>query len=91
MKYIQIIVLTVLLSIFLPAALAQTSETDEPDRVIELEEVIISSQHGNQHLLDIPAAITAVGASMLNSSNIGGLEQLAGFVPYQSQRCARYF
>jgi len=53
----------------------------EVESVVKLEEVTITSQHGSQHLLDIPAAITTIGAHTLNSANIGGLEQLAGFVP----------
>ena len=72
------IILTVLLSVFLTAAIAQT---DENDRVVELKEVVVTSQHGNQHLLDIPAAITVVNTQTLESANIGGLERLAGFVP----------
>jgi outer membrane receptor protein involved in Fe transport len=72
---------TFLLSLSFSAAIAQTTENGDAELVIELEEVIITSQHGNQHLLDIPAAITAIGASMLESTNTGGLEQLAGLVP----------
>ncbi|MCL2042331.1 MAG: TonB-dependent receptor plug domain-containing protein, partial [Bacteroidales bacterium] len=67
---------------FISAATAQTSEVVETEYVtVELGEVTITSQYGNQHLLDIPTAITAIGAPMLNSANISGLEQLAGFVP----------
>ena len=72
---------TIILSFFLSAAAAQTTELGSSDHFIELQEVTITSQHGNQHLLDIPAAITAVSAATLESANIGGLEQLASFVP----------
>ena len=70
--------MTIFLSTLLPTAVAQTLE---PDSVINLQEVIVTSQHSNQHLLDIPAAITVVSARSLENSNINGLEQLAGFVP----------
>jgi outer membrane receptor protein involved in Fe transport len=65
----------------LPAAIAQTTENEEPEMVIELEQVTITSQHGEQRLLDIPAAITAVSARTLENANVGSMEQLAGFVP----------
>ena len=82
MKFNRIIVkqffLTIFLSTLLPMAVAQTLE---PDSVINLQEVIVTSQHSNQHLLDIPAAITVVSARSLENSNVNGLEQLAGFVP----------
>ena len=63
---------------FLSAAVAQTIESDS---IINLQEVTVTSQHGNQHLLDIPAAITVISANTLESFNVSGLEQLAGFVP----------
>ena len=82
MKFKQIIIilffLTFVLSMFLSAAVAQTFESDS---IINLQEVTVTSQHGNQHLLDIPAAISVIGAQTLESSNVTGLEQLAGFVP----------
>ena len=65
----------------LSVAEAQTTESDTFGNAIELQEVIITSQHGSQHLLDIPTAITAISAPTLNSANIAGLEQLAGYVP----------
>ena len=74
----------VLISFFfllLSAAIAQTTETDDPEMVIELEQVTITSQHGEQRLLDISAAITAIGAITLESANVVSMEQLAGFVP----------
>ena len=58
---------------------AQT--TTESDSTINLQEVVVTAQLSNQHLLDIPAAITAVSARTLENSNISSLEQLAGFVP----------
>jgi outer membrane receptor protein involved in Fe transport len=70
-----------LLSLSLSVVIAQTTETDDPEIVVELEQVTITSQHGNQHLLDIPAAITAVSGQMLESANINNFEQLAAFVP----------
>ena len=65
-------------SMFLSTAIAQTLESDS---VVNLQEVIVTSQHSSQHLLDIPAAITTISANTLENSNITGLEQLAGFVP----------
>jgi len=63
---------------FLSTAVAQTLESDS---IINLQEVIVTSQHSNQHLLDIPAAITVISANTLENSNVAGLEQLSGFVP----------
>ena len=71
-------VLTFFLSMFLSQVVAQTTESDS---IINLQEVVVTSQHSNQHLLDIPASITAVSARTLNNANITSLEQLAGFVP----------
>ena len=70
---------TLLLSMFLSAAIAQTTESEE--KIIELKEIIVTSQHGEQRLLDIPASITAVNAQTLESANVVDMEQLAGFVP----------
>ena len=70
--------LTFFLSVSLSMAVAQTIESDS---IIHLQEVVVTSQHGNQHLLDIPAAITVIGANTLESSNVSSMEQLAGFVP----------
>ena len=72
---------TLLLSMFLLTAIAQTTETDEIIDVIELEEVIVTSQHGEQRMLDIPASITAINARTLENANVVSMEQLAGFVP----------
>ena len=66
------------LSMFLSMAVAQTTESDS---IIDLQEVIVTSQHSNQHLLDVPAAITVISAQTLESANVSGLEQLSGFVP----------
>ena len=82
MKNKRITVTTLLLSMFFTATIAQTVETVEFDyTTIDLEEITITSQYGNQHLLDIPVAITAISAPTLESGNISGLEQLAGYVP----------
>ena len=67
--------LSVLISI---AAIAQSVESDS---IINLQEVVVTSQHSNQHLLDIPVAISLVNAQSLERSNVSSLEQLAGFVP----------
>jgi len=70
-----------LLSLFLPAVIAQTTETGDTEIVIELDEVIVTSQYGAQRLLDIPTSITVVDAYRLESTNTTSLEQLATFVP----------
>ena len=70
---------TLLLSLFLSTAIAQTTEPE--GMVIELEEITVTSQHGEQRLLDIPAAITAISARTLENANVANMEQLAGFVP----------
>ncbi|MCL2133408.1 MAG: TonB-dependent receptor plug domain-containing protein, partial [Bacteroidales bacterium] len=75
------VALTFLLSLSLSAVIAQTQEPDKQGIVIELEGITVSSQHGEQGLLDVPAAITVVGARTLESTNTASLEQLAGFVP----------
>jgi Outer membrane receptor proteins, mostly Fe transport len=70
--------LTFFLSVFFSSAVAQTAESDS---IIHLQEVTVTSQHSNQHLLDIPAAITVVSANTLENSNVNSFEQLAGFIP----------
>jgi len=80
MKFKQFFV-TFLLSIFLSTAMAETVVSDSINRVIELEEIVVTSQHGEQRLLDIPASITVVSAQTLESANVTDMEQLAGFVP----------
>jgi len=52
-----------------------------PQILNHLQEVVVTSQHSNQHLLDVPAAITVVSANTLENSNVNSFEQLAGFVP----------
>jgi len=64
---------------FLSSTIAQT--TDTTNNVIELAEVVITSQHREQRLLDIPASITVINARMLETTNTTDLMQLAGFVP----------
>ena len=82
MKFNQIIVKQFFLTVFLSTfSLITIAQTIEPDSIINLQEVVVTSQHSNQHLLDIPAAITVVSARTLESSNVSDLEQLAGFVP----------
>jgi len=66
---------------FLFLGMAETLAPDSINRVIELEEITVTSQHGEQRLLDIPASITAVSAQTLESANVVSMEQLAGFVP----------
>lgn len=73
--------MTLLLLSALQAAIAQTTGSDTLMTVIELGEVIVTSQHGEQRLLDIPSAITVVGAHLLESTHTTSLEQLAAFVP----------
>jgi outer membrane receptor protein involved in Fe transport len=79
----KILKLTILTGTFLSfATFAKAQEQDiEPDIVMELDEVTISSQHGEQRLLDIPASITTITARTLENANISTMEQLAGFVP----------
>ncbi|MCL2027077.1 MAG: TonB-dependent receptor [Bacteroidales bacterium] len=72
---------TFLLSLSFLKVAAHSTEIDTLKTIIELEEVIVSSQHGEQRLLDIPAAITVVGVQTLRNNNITELEQLAAFVP----------
>ena len=52
-----------------------------PQTLNHLQEVVVTSQHSSQHLLDVPAAITVVSANSLENSNVNSFEQLAGFVP----------
>jgi outer membrane receptor protein involved in Fe transport len=49
--------------------------------VIALDPIVVTAQHREQRLLDIPASITAISARMLENANVADLEQLAGFVP----------
>lgn len=48
---------------------------------IHLEAVTVSSQKREQQLLDVPVAITAIGSSTIEQSNITELGQLSEFVP----------
>jgi len=72
---------TLLLSMFASAAVAQTTATDTVQRVVELEEITITSQQREQQLMDIPASIIVVGGRTLESVGVRDMEQLAGFVP----------
>jgi len=61
---------------------ATVTQATEPDVILmELDEVTITSQHGDQRLLDIPTSITTITARTLENANITTMEQLAGFVP----------
>ena len=76
------LLVTFLLSVSFSAALAQTTEADDPEKVITLEPVTVTSQRGvEQRLLDIPASISVVNASTLETTNTTTLEQLSTFVP----------
>jgi outer membrane receptor protein involved in Fe transport len=81
MKGVRHIFITFLLSLSLSVAVAQTIERDTLITVIELKEVTVTSQHGEQRLLDIPAAISVVSARTLETTNTTSLEQLSTFVP----------
>ena len=70
--------ITLLLSMFISAAIAQQAASEE--KVIELKEIVVTSQHGEQQLLDIPASITVVSAKTLESAYVSDMEQLSGFV-----------
>ena len=48
---------------------------------VHLEPVTVTSQMREQQILDVPAAITAIGASTIEQSNITELGQLSEFVP----------
>ena len=69
------------LSMILSTTMKGTAMSDSIKHTIELESVTVSSQHGEQRLLDIPAAITVVSAQTLANANIVNMEQLAAFVP----------
>jgi len=77
----KILKLTILTGAFLSFATFAKAQETEPDILMELDEVTISSQHGEQRLLDIPASITTITARTLENANISTMEQLAGFVP----------
>ena len=76
-----ILKLTVFSGILLVFATFAKAQEIEPDVFIELDEVTIVSQHGEQRLLDIPASITAISARTIENANITDMMQLAGFVP----------
>ncbi len=48
---------------------------------IHLEPIFVSSQKRDQQILDVPTAISSVGASQIEKSNITELGQLSEFVP----------
>ncbi|MDR0436837.1 MAG: TonB-dependent receptor [Bacteroidales bacterium] len=75
-------ILSTLFLLIFSSSIAQTSVFDTIISFqTELDPVTITSQHGNQRLLDIPASITAINARTLENANIVTMEQLAGFVP----------
>ncbi|MDR2498258.1 MAG: TonB-dependent receptor [Tannerellaceae bacterium] len=65
-------------------ATAQTSGALLPDtveRTVTLGNVIVTAQQREQQLLDIPTAISSVGAALLENTHTTTMEQLAAFVP----------
>jgi outer membrane receptor protein involved in Fe transport len=77
---VNLLILTLLASTIM---LTKSQQLNMSSELIELQldEVIVTSQHGQQRLLDIPASITAISASTLDDANVVSMEQLAGFVP----------
>ena len=49
--------------------------------VISLEPVVVTAQHREQQLLDIPTSITSVSARMLEDTHTTTMEQLSALVP----------
>lgn len=54
---------------------------DDTTKTITLEPVVVTAQQREQQLLDVPAALTVIGAKLLENTQTTSLEQLAGFVP----------
>ncbi len=52
-----------------------------PQENIHIEPVTVNAQKREQQILDVPAAITAIGAKTIEQSNISELGQLSEFVP----------
>ncbi len=53
---------------------------------VVLESVTVTSQHREQGLLNIPASITGISNSFIESNNINTLEQVSDFVPGMNVR-----
>jgi len=83
MKYYFLTVATLFLSATNAIALDSQSYINEDDttKTITLETVTVTAQQREQQLLDVPVAITAIGAKFLENTQTTGFEQLADFVP----------
>lgn len=51
------------------------------ENAIEIEEVIVTAQHREQQLLDVPASISSVSSQLLENTHTTTMEQLSSFVP----------
>ena len=51
------------------------------ENVIHLEPVTVSVQKREQQILDVPKAITVIGATTIEQSNITELGQMSEFIP----------
>jgi iron complex outermembrane recepter protein len=62
-------------------AQSQDRETRDTRDVRALEEVIVTATKRDERLQDVPVSIGVLGGEHLESLNVGGLSELAGYVP----------
>lgn len=60
-------------------AVAQTGAGH--DAVVELDSIVVTAQHRQQRLLDVPISISSISSQMLEETHTTTLEQLSSFVP----------
>jgi outer membrane receptor protein involved in Fe transport len=78
------VLITAFLSFYLnlqASDLPSFGNEDDTTKTITLESVVVTAQQREQQLLDVPVAVTAIGAKLLENTQTTSLEQLAGFVP----------
>jgi iron complex outermembrane receptor protein len=67
------------LSLATPAALAQTQNTDAAAGGID--DIVVTAQRREQQLQDVPLAVTALNAQMIEDLNARDIRDLTGLVP----------
>jgi iron complex outermembrane receptor protein len=62
--------------------LAQTAQQTPPqENATQLDEVIVTATKREERLIDVPVAVTAVGAEQLQNSGVSDIRELTGLAP----------
>ncbi|MDR2680995.1 MAG: TonB-dependent receptor [Tannerella sp.] len=83
MKKVLFILLATLpyLNVTAQNAAGKTVSDTVSERSVTLEQVVVTAQQREQKIVDVPVAISTVGAALLENTHTTTLEQLAAFVP----------